>query len=72
MIFYNVSLKVDFILANSTDPDDMTLFTVCQSTHLLLFKMKKVKTIHSKVFSHATVLALQYELRNSVFTSMAI
>ena len=27
-----LSLKIDFVLANSADPDEMLLFTVCQST----------------------------------------
>ena len=34
---YHISLKMDFVLANSADPDEMCftwVFTVCQSTYL--------------------------------------
>ena len=41
------SLKIDFVLANSTDPDKMLhlirFFTVCQSTHFGVSGLQKVK-----------------------------
>ena len=37
-----LSLKIVFIIANSVDPDEIWVFTVCQSTHLGVYSIQRV------------------------------